>query len=153
MHAPDNIFKESEQYMIKEQKGKIVFTMTAKGEAYIKMLPTMQMLPTIAALFLFPWTKLRTQIASVATKIISPRMTRKTFVLNLRSEYKKNSVKYTISMPSPVPLIVTTKMLFGCTQGTPYNTQSPQLTNVARYGIGENCSTDLFFHIRMKVGL
>lgn len=127
--------------------------MTDKGAAYIIMLPTMQMLPTMAALFLGSWTKVRTTKPSATTKIISTMTIIITFILCLRSEYNKNSVRYTISMPRPVPLIVITKRLLGVTHGRPYITQSPQLINVARYGIGENCSTDLLFHIRTKVVL
>jgi len=37
--------------------------------------------------------------------------------------------------------------------GSPYKTQTMQLIMVARYGAGENCSTDFFLHICTKVGL
>lgn len=130
-----------------------IFTMTDKGAAYIIMLPTMEMLPIMAALFLGSWTKVRTIKPSATIKISSTMTIKITFILCLRSEYNKNSVRYTISMPRPVPLIVITKRLLRVTHGRPYITQSPQLINVARYGIGENCSTDLLFHIRTKVVL
>jgi hypothetical protein len=44
-------------------------------------------------------------------------------------------------------------MLCGWTMGRPYSTHIMQLRRVAMYGIGENCSTDPFFHILQKVGL
>jgi hypothetical protein len=37
--------------------------------------------------------------------------------------------------------------------GRPYRVQTMQLIRVARYGASEYCSTDPFFHIRMKVGI
>jgi hypothetical protein len=37
--------------------------------------------------------------------------------------------------------------------GKPYNVHTMQLASVAKYGAGENCSTDPFFHISIKVGL
>lgn len=93
--------------------------MIAKGEAYMRMLPAMQMLPTIADLFACVWTRVRTSMASEAKKIISPTIMRNIFVLFFRSEYSKNSVKYTPSIANPVPFVVTTKMLCGCTSGIP----------------------------------
>ena len=56
-------------------------------------------------------------------------------------------------MTRPVPLMVTTSMLLGWTSGRPYSTQIMQLRSVATYGTGEYCSTDLFFQMRMNVGL
>jgi len=58
-----------------------------------------------------------------------------------------------ISITQPEPLMVTTSTLSGCTIGRPYSVHTMQLTSVARYGAGENCSTDPFFHIAIKVGL
>lgn len=56
-------------------------------------------------------------------------------------------------MRRPDPLIVMISMLCGCTIGIPYTHHSMQLRSVARYGAGENCSTDFFRQIWMKVGL
>ena len=56
-------------------------------------------------------------------------------------------------MAMPVPLMVITSMLCGCTTGRPYNTHIMQFRSVATYGIGEYCSTDPFFQMRMNVGL
>jgi hypothetical protein len=58
-----------------------------------------------------------------------------------------------ISTTQPEPLMVTTSKLSGCTMGKPYNVHTMQLASVAKYGAGENCSTDPFFHISIKVGL
>jgi hypothetical protein len=49
--------------------------------------------------------------------------------------------------------MVSTSMLLGCTNGTPYTTHIMQFKSVARYGIGENSSTALFFTIVVYVGL
>jgi hypothetical protein len=49
--------------------------------------------------------------------------------------------------------MVSTSTLLGCTNGTPYTTHIMQFNSVARYGIGENCSTALFFTIVVYVGL
>lgn len=94
-------------------------TMTAKGAAYIIILPTMQMLPTIEDLNLVVWARVSTRRTKTAMKIISPSIIIKTLILFFLSEYRMNRDKNTISITNPVPLIVTTRVLWGWTNGSP----------------------------------
>lgn len=123
-------------------------TITANGEAYIIMLPTMHMLPTMAERSLIEWTKVRTRRAKTAMNRHSAATINSNLSLFFLSEYIRKSNKYITSITNPEPFMVTTSVLCGCTIGSPYRTHSPQFTKVARYGTGEYCSTDFFFHIR-----
>lgn len=127
--------------------------MTDKGAAYIMILPTIAMLPTISDRTLVVWATVMTRTVRTPRNTSSASIISITLSLCFRSEYIRKSSRYTVSIKKPVPLIVITNKLCGCTIGSPYSNHIPQFTNVARYGTGENCSTAPFFTICMNVGL
>lgn len=123
-------------------------TMIDNGEAYIMILPHMHTIPTTKVRLLVEWARVRTKAARTATNITSRSRISSTLSLCfLSDEQKRKRITYTAAITVPVPFMVTTKMLLGCTIGSPYKTQTIQLIRVAKYGAGENCSTDPFFHI------
>lgn len=84
---------------------------------------------------------------------ISPKRMKKIFILFSLLEYNKNSIKYTIWMASPIPLMAMIRVAPCWIHGSPYKSQRPQFRDEARYGYGENFSTDFFFHVWINVGL
>lgn len=128
-------------------------TMTDNGAAYMITLPSMAILPTMVDRSLVVWARVRTRDATAPTTTSSTTITSSTWSLFFRSQYRMKRSRYTSSMAIPAPLILVTSKLCGCTTGSPYTAQRPQLMKVPRYGAGEYCSTDPFLHIWTNVGL
>lgn len=85
--------------------------MTDKGEAYMRILPSIAMLPMMVDRSLVVWANKSTVRAKTANNKHSATIIAATLALFLLSEKMRNSNKYTASMATPAPLIVTTRML------------------------------------------
>lgn len=95
-------------------------TMTDNGEAYIITLKTQQTIPTVMERLSVVCWRVSTKTVRIAINAISHAKT--ALITNrcfLRPEKTKKMVTNTISITIPVPLIVTTNKLSGCTIGIP----------------------------------
>ena len=91
--------------------------MTTNGEAYTMALNKMPMMPTIKDRSLCEWTRAKTKDVRTLMNISPISSPSKNLSLFFMSEKIKKIIKYVSSMAIPAPLMVSTKVLLGCTMG------------------------------------
>jgi hypothetical protein len=91
-----------------------------------------------------------TMVNTAATPDARPSVRSRVFRLDANT---RKITTYTASIADPAPLIVDTRMLFGDTNGRPYQAERRQFRSVMLYGTPEKSSVDFLLMILQKVGL